>query len=198
MIRLYTGTPGSGKSLHAAYEIIDMLLSGHRVIANFPIDTGYFEHLMPRRFYHWSNGNMTPERLKLFALLYHVPFREGQTLLVIDECGMLFNPRSWKDADRNAWLDFFAQHRKLGYDVLLIAQMDKQLDKQILGQIEEDHRHRAIKNYKFFGKLISALAGGLFLDVTYWYPCRLKIGSSFFRYRSKEAGIYDTFKIFDV
>lgn len=140
---------------------------------------------------------MSPERLKLFAETRHIPFKERQTLFIIDECGMLFNPRAWKDTDRMEWLGFFAQHRKLGFEVLLISQMDKQLDKQILGQIEEEHKHRAVKNYKWFGKLLDLIMGGLFVDVTYWYPCRLKIGSSFVMFNARKAKIYDTFKIFE-
>lgn len=197
MIMLYTGTPGSGKSLHAAYDLIDALQDGKDVIGNFPIDKSYFRHKTNGRFFYWQNGNMSPDRLKLFSATRMIPFKEHQALLIIDECGILFNSRAWKDSDRMSWLTFFSQHRKLGYDVLLIAQMDKQLDKQILGNVEEEHKHRNVKNYKWFGKFLSAISGGLFLDICYWYPARLKLSSSFFRFHPRKATIYDTFKIFD-
>lgn len=197
MIRLFSGTPRSGKSLHAAYELIDWILDGHDVIANFPIDKLYFKRKPNGRFFYWDNAKFTPERLKLFAETRHIPFKEQQTLVVIDECGRFFNPRLWKDTSRMSWLTFFAQHGKLGYDIILIAQMDKQIDKQVLGLIEEEHKHRAVKNYKWFGKLLDLIMGGLFVDVTYWYPCRLKIGSSFLVLNARKANIYDTFKIFE-
>lgn len=38
MIYLYSGTPGSGKSLHQAKDIYDWLRKGKVVIANFDID----------------------------------------------------------------------------------------------------------------------------------------------------------------
>lgn len=42
-IYLYSGTPGSGKSLHATYDLIDYIKSGRGVIANFQVDTSYFK-----------------------------------------------------------------------------------------------------------------------------------------------------------
>lgn len=38
MIEMYTGTPGSGKSLHCAKEIYQSISWGHDVIANFDIN----------------------------------------------------------------------------------------------------------------------------------------------------------------
>lgn len=43
MIYFYTGTPGSGKSLHMASVIYDYLLKGVNVIANFQINEHYFD-----------------------------------------------------------------------------------------------------------------------------------------------------------
>lgn len=199
MIELYSGTPGSGKSLHAAYEIITNLRLGRNVIANFPINAAspVFKKRPKGGYFYIDNREMSVELLKRFARDKHTPFKEHQTLLIIDECGALFNPRAWKDADRMGWLLFFSQHRKLGYDVLLISQADIMLDKQIRSQIEVEHRHRAVKNYKTFGWLLSLVCGGLFMDVEYWYPCRLKIGTGFFRYQAKKAAIYDTYRIFE-
>lgn len=39
MVFTYTGTPGSGKSLHSAEKNTFYLKHGHYVIANFPINT---------------------------------------------------------------------------------------------------------------------------------------------------------------
>jgi len=38
MIKLYSGTPGSGKSFHLAVVMWDRLRNGKAVIANFPIN----------------------------------------------------------------------------------------------------------------------------------------------------------------
>lgn len=42
MVYSYTGTPGSGKSLHMASEIYDAIWGGKNVIANFEINESYF------------------------------------------------------------------------------------------------------------------------------------------------------------
>lgn len=198
MIRFYSGTPGSGKSYHVACDILDWLVAGKRVVANFPINgKAYFKRAPRGEYYYCSNQDLTVQRLKDFAYAKHEPFRERQTLLVIDECSILFNPRSWKDADRMSWLAFFSQHRKLGYEVILISQADIMVDKQIRTLIEEEHKHRAVKNYKFFGWFVDKVFGGLFLDIVYWYPCKLKISSRFIKFQLRKARIYDTFKIFE-
>ena len=38
MIRLYSGTPGSGKSLHVAEKIYNRLSAGKPVVCNFAIN----------------------------------------------------------------------------------------------------------------------------------------------------------------
>lgn len=44
MIYLYSGTPGSGKSLHIARVIKNTLMMGKPVIANIPINTSLCKH----------------------------------------------------------------------------------------------------------------------------------------------------------
>ena len=39
MVVSYLGTPGSGKSLHAAKDIVEALALGRLVITNFPVNT---------------------------------------------------------------------------------------------------------------------------------------------------------------
>ena len=48
MIYLYSGTPGSGKSLHTARVIKNTLMMGKPVIANIPINVNLCKH--PERF----------------------------------------------------------------------------------------------------------------------------------------------------
>ena len=72
--------------------------------------------------------------------------KEGQTLVVIDECQIIFNCRDFGRKDRNAWVTFFAQHRKLGFNVILITQSDRMLDRQIRSLVEEEVKHRKLNN----------------------------------------------------
>ena len=74
--------------------------------------------------------------LKGYAFNFHERDKQGkfklhQTLLILDECQELYNSRSWNRKDRLAWCAFYRLHRKLGYDVILISQDDKCIDKQI-------------------------------------------------------------------
>ena len=90
MIWLYTGTPGSGKSLHAARDIYSRLRRGGGLICNFPVK----EDLVRKKKAHveyWDNSELTAERLVEYAMANHRVGKEGQTLVVIDECQIIYN-----------------------------------------------------------------------------------------------------------
>lgn len=218
MIYLYSGTPGSGKSLHTAKDIVFKLKRGHRVIANFPVDIdfiksttlkkimsklpfkvdleGKFEHKLGD-FYYKDNSELTVDYLVNFAKEHHKVGKEGQTLLIIDECSVLFNPREFTRKDRNDWIKFFQHHRKMGYNVILIAQNDRLIDRQIRSFVEYDVKHRKANNYGGVGVIFTVLRLKLFAAVTYWYGVREKCGVEFFTYKKSYSKIYDTFAMFD-
>lgn len=197
MIYLYSGTPGSGKSLRSAYKLIEWLKRGKDAICNFPIDENYFKGKKIGNFTYLNNQELTVQYLKDYAKNNHKLNREGQTLIIIDECASIFNCRSWDAKNRMEWIYFFQQHRKLGYDVILISQNDRLIDRQIRAFIETEYKHRSIKNYKTFGFLLSFFTGGLFCAVEYWYGTSLKCGQEFFTLHRRKAKIYDTYKIFE-
>ena len=199
MITLYSGTPGSGKSLYAAYVIWARLMAGRRVIGNFNINYDAFgRHAQKaRKNYLWlDNSELTPEALNDFAKEHHILGKEGQTLIVIDECAVMFNSRDFGRSDRMRWIVFFQQHRKLGFDVILIAQQDRMIDRQIRGFIENEYKYRAVKRYKLFGSILSFITGGMFVRVEQWYGLRLRSGSEFFLLHRRKARIYNTFEVF--
>ena len=100
---------------------------------------------------------------------------EHQAIIVLDECQELFNSRSWNRQDRLEWCSFFRQHGKYGYDVYLISQDDKVIDKQIRNILQYEFEHRCVNNYKFFGKLLGIMAGGkLFCCVQRMYGVKSK------------------------
>ena len=99
MVELYSGTPGSGKSLHVAQRIYDSLkFKKQNVIANFDINLDEIKN--PKAYFtHVDNWELTPEYLTNYAHLYHVKDKRGkiienQTLIVIDECQIIFNSRT--------------------------------------------------------------------------------------------------------
>lgn len=193
MIYLYTGTPGSGKSYHATVDIVNKLkrkkqkgLKMNRVISNYFIDINTEDFLL------LDNSEMTVDYLENFARSNHMPGVESQTLVVIDECQILFNSRNWnsQSKERMKWLTFFSQHRKYGYNFILIAQADFMIDKQIRGLIEYEVAHLKINNF------FSMLPIKTFLAVTRWYGQRMKVGHEVIVMRKKICNYYNSFGTF--
>lgn len=199
MIYLYSGTPGSGKSLHSLKDITSKLLSGGNVIANFPVNTSYLKLRSNKKklgeFYYVPNEKLTTHYLTTFALTHHVKGKEKQTLLVIDEAQSLFNPREYARKDRKGYNHFFSLHRHLGYNVILITQNDRLLDRQIRCLIEYEIKHRKVNNFKSLGSLFPVPT---FAAITKWYGVNEKISTEFFIGSKKLYRLYDSYALFDV
>ena len=197
MIYLYTGTPGSGKSLDTARMIKGQLALKHPVICNFPINKKEVRNA--DLFYYKQNEELTVDYLTAFAKEYfgNKRVKESQITLVIDECQMLFNARDWSKGDRAGWNKFFQIHRHFGFDVVLVTQFDSMIDKQIRSLVEYEIIHRKISNYGFKGYLLQLLflAPSLFVRVKVWYPMKEKVDSTFFRGNKKLFKLYDTFAL---
>ena len=85
-ISLYSGTPGSGKSLHATERIYRRLKRGLPVIANYNLDKDKIPH--SELFTYLDNDELSPQRLVDFARGWFGTHRFGEDkiLVVIDEC----------------------------------------------------------------------------------------------------------------
>jgi len=200
MIELFSGTPGSGKSLNTARRIRTELLRGKTVIANFPINTTLISKNGKRkigRFIYLKNDELTTDYLTKHAIENHRAGKEGQSLLVVDEAGIMYNSRDYGNWDRKAWINFFMTHRHYGYNVILVAQIDRLIDKQIRAFIEYDIKHRKANNFKTIGLILSIFRIGTFAAITYWYGQRQRIGGEMFRYRKKDGQLYDTMMLFE-
>lgn len=193
MISLYSGTPGSGKSLDVARLIYMRIKYGKTVIANFPVDVEAIKGKHKGEFLYLDNEDLNPARLIEYSM--KKPRKEGEIMLIIDEAQILFNTREWGKSDRKTWNTFFTQHRKLGYEIIMVAQFDQMLDKQIRALFEYEYIHRKITNYGWRGWLLAPLLGS-FIKVQYWYPVKERVGSECFRFNKKFAGIYDTNRMF--
>lgn len=199
MIYLYSGTPGSGKSLHQAKDIYNWLRRGKTCIANFDIDVSKIPKCKGN-FIYLDNEYLRPETLIKFSKVYFSThqFKEGRLRVYIDECQLLFNAREWNITGRKEWLSFFTQHRKYGFDIYLIAQFDRMIDRQIRSLIEYEVIHRKASNFGTIGTLVSLFTGGnLFVAVTMWYPMKEKIESQWFRANKKFYSLYDTYNTFN-
>lgn len=201
MISLYSGTPGSGKSLHTAADIRDRLQRpGTVTLGNFYINTGVVKKCKGT-YLMVENHRLTPQRLIKFSRRYskHLGRRlkEGELILFIDEAQLLFNSRDWQNAGRYEWLSFFTQHRHFGYDVVLVSQFDRMLDKQVRGLIEYDYIHRKIDRAGKLGAFLGFICkGNLFIYIKKWYPLKEKVDSHFYFGNKKLYGIYDSYNQF--
>lgn len=201
MISLYSGTPGSGKSLHVATRIYYTLRAGRPVIANFPVNVGLIARGRRRcgPFLAYDNEKLNPDLLIDFSASWFRDhrFREETILLVIDEAQLMFNARSWDARDRSGWVSFFSQHRKYGYSIVLIAQFDRMLDRQIRSLLEYEYIHRKVSNFGVWGRIFSVVAlGKLFVAVKMWYPLHEKVGADWYAAKKRYYQIYDTYSTF--
>lgn len=207
MINLFSGTPRSGKSLHMARFIYNNLKYKECIIiCNFPINIKKIRGRKKGKFIYIENSAIEPYRLAKFAQHYisHMIWcgkkvKEGQIILIIDEAQLHFDARSWQASGRDKWNWFFTQHGKMKFDVYLIAQFDRMLDRYVRSLIEYEYVHRKVNNAGKFGKFIALLTGGsLFVCVCRWYPMKMVLSSEFFRLEKKYYRIYDTETLFAV
>lgn len=196
-ISLYSGTPGSYKSFHAVKESVEWLGAGKNLITNFPLNYKNKLRRPIKGVYECvTNLDLTVDYLINFACEHHKPGLKAQTLLVIDEASIKFNSRDFNMKDRMGWINFFANHRHFNFEVILIAQQDRMIDRQIRGLIETEYKHRSIKNYKLLGHFLNFILGGCFGVVEIWYPCKLKNSFHLCRFNKKIASCYDTMGLF--
>ncbi|CAB1247942.1 Zot domain-containing protein [Ruminococcaceae bacterium BL-6] len=201
-IDLYSGVPGSGKSLIVTYRAIDSLLSHKNVISNFPMDMSYFKRRRHGKFFYIPTEKITVKFLVAFAKANHDrsghQAKKAQTIVLIDEAEIKFNSRLFASPDRMEWIFFFANHRHFNYDFWLAAQSDRMLDRQIRDLIQTEYKCRAIKGFGVEGKIISLLFGGLFCSVPYDHATHTKfLVPQFYRFHKRKANVYDTMYMFD-
>ncbi|MCB5712132.1 zonular occludens toxin domain-containing protein [Lactonifactor longoviformis] len=206
MIYFYSGTPGSGKSLHCAKMIDSWVKKGRNIIANFDINNEFWKTKRLKKkgqILCVDNSCLTVDGLIDFADNYHQRNTKGQiiekqTLLIIDECQTMFNSRSWNAKGRSKWVIFFTQHRKYGFEVILISQNKDLVDKQIRGCFEYNYVHRNVKNFKVFGRILSLFFGGnFFVVVVTWMMNGKKDHCEFLLNMKRYYSLYDSYRIFD-
>lgn len=203
MIYLYTGTPGSGKSYHVAKEIYWYIQHGRNVIANFDINYDSIPGKHKGYFFCKDNFELSVDWIQDFALIAHQRddkgrIREKQTVLIIDECQLIFNCRSWNDRERQRWCSFFTQHRKYGYDIILVTQFDRLVDRQIRSLVEYEVKHRKINNFGTGGVIVSLFLMGhpIFAAIEYWYGVKEKCSTTLMVGQKKYYELYDSYKMF--
>lgn len=170
-IEIQQGTPGSGKSAVAVARAVAHLQEGGVVAANFSLVDGWPETVAKRsllgRFSETIRHERAAELHKRFLRVDSLKaikgidpkemavgrhktikgkFQEGQGLLLLDEVQLIFNSRKW---EKNfEWIEFFTQHRKLGWNIILIAHDIQMVDSQIRPLIELESRFRNMQKVR--------------------------------------------------
>lgn len=174
MIEIQQGTPGSGKSAAAVARAILHLRKGGVVAANFSlvdhwattIASKYALSYLP---FGWGEQYAYKKASDLHGRFFRVDsldairqidprklatglhrdkggYSEGAGLLILDESQLVFNSRKWQD--NLPWIEFFTQHRKLGWNVILIAHTQEMIDSQIRPLAEYESRFRNLQKVK--------------------------------------------------
>ena len=170
MIDIRQGTPGSGKSAAAVAQAIDHLKKGGIVAANFKLVDGWADVVASKhplssfsskyrhklalslhsRFFYIDSldaiKGINPRKLAVGLHKDDGSYSEGAGLLILDEAQLIFNSRKW---DKNfPWIEFFTQHRKLGWNVLMIAHSIDMIDAQIRPLCEYESRFRNLQKVR--------------------------------------------------
>lgn len=194
MIELFTGAVGSGKSYHALRRGIAKVNAFRRnlVVANFPI----FPRTKREKENWIYNPEPTVEWLINFSIEKGFRGKEGYCLLIIDEAGIFFNSRDWqiKGQERKEWIKFFSQTRKFGYDVIMVAQDERMIDRQIRSMAEFRVKHVQLRNYVW----LKWLPFRTFCYVTYWLGGSFRGTPQIDIFLPWIAKRYDTMRLFDI
>ena len=199
-IYLYSGTPGSGKSVDAGRQLrYDLSRRTPRpVIANFDINKDEVRH--PELFHYVPNHELTADYLIDFADRWwtnYPDFHEDFIKIYLDEAQLCWNARTWASRDRLSMLSLLSQHRKHGMQVVMIAQSPKMIDNQFRMLIEYEVIHRKVSNLGLIGGILGTLTfGRLFVKVTTYYSMAERVSSEWFMVRKRDFRIYDSYAKF--
>lgn len=209
-IELYTGFPGAGKSYAATKEgvtVSDSVFNKKYVIANFPIkDKKKLLHFTKKkeedkyiesRWIYKENEELTVRFLVEKSKEMDWIGKEGSCLVLFDEASMPFNSRDWNAPDRRDWIKFLSQHRKFGYDFIMITQDANMLDKQIRALAEYETVFRRLNSNVMFSWL-SIFRITLFAGIKYWNGMKYTRGSMrIYKYSKSVGDRYDTSNLFN-
>lgn len=178
VLELYTGFPGSGKSYAATRDgtLVADSMTNKYVIANFPIKPKKkFLHFLKKkdedkyndpRWIYRTNEELTVRYLVNKSKKMGWIGKEGSCLVIFDEASIPFNSRDWSKSDRLDWVKFLSQHRKFGYDFIMITQDANMIDKQIRALAEYETIFRKLNN-SFFLRWLSIFRVSLFMGARY-------------------------------
>jgi Zonular occludens toxin (Zot) len=135
-----TGKLGGGKTLWAVTKAFEALDKGLKVASNVDL----FPEKILRPWRTQTSVRLmrlpdypTRDDMDLLGVGNDTSDEGKNGLLILDECGVLFNARNYKEAGRQDLVNWFLHARKLGWDVMFISQSSAMIDKQIRDALVE-------------------------------------------------------------
>lgn len=223
MIQIIQGTPGSGKSAVCTVDMLEFLQDGGIVACNYDLVPGWhlkLADLVPRVRWgildrqkvaadYWARAFKIGTHDTIFELSNVIRERfpekvdkrgrikEGTARLYLDEAQLLFNSRNFKE--NYGFIEFMTQHRKLGWDVYIIAHAEDMIDKQIRFLIEYEARLRNLNKVKPLG-LFPISPYPVFLSIVRYAGISAGSGEiawrRLYRLRPEYASLYDSMEVF--
>lgn len=138
-VYLVTGRLGGGKTLCSVGRMVEYLERGRPVATNLNLDLGKLPRTVKNPRIVRLPDKPSADDLLAIGKAHDTPDESNNGLLVLDECGVIFNSREWQDKGRQGVVDWLLHSRKLGWDVLLIVQAANLLDKQLREALCEMH-----------------------------------------------------------
>ena len=204
MIAGVEGPPGAGKTYYCVRKIAEALESGKVVATNATLVADFETALANRHLLRlfipgrrrqlaedWRRSFLHTEDLSEVLRVRLHGRGEGRGVLLLDEAHHWLNSRLWKEEDRLYILRFFSQHRKLGWDVYLIAQSIDNIDVQVRRLLEYRVSLRNVKRFKVAG--LPIIPFNVFLAVWRWHAAESAIVKREAFLLNGIAKLYDTF-----
>lgn len=189
MISVYTGFPGSGKSLHAVERIYHNVKSQCYVCSNIMLDA-YKDN--PYYIYHdflWWQDVANVQQLAEQHISDKYPL-----LFILDEAQVLFDSRQWSEKGRMPWNIFFSMHRHYKCNFILITQSIDNLDRRIRANVEYRYQHINVKHAtRVTHFLFGLFPDFIFLANRFYGSSKECIGSDWIVCRKKYTRLYNTY-----
>jgi len=189
-----TGSLGAGKSQYAVEIGMDHLSIGGTCITNIPIDPVKIGEWMKEEF----GRVFDPSRLELLKQatidkFYNFAKRgndKHNVLMILDEAALDLNARDWSKRD-DEMFNFVVLVRKMGIRLILVAQDNSDLDKQLRKKFQWETHCRSLKQFMPLGLDIPV---PVFVRVRYWLAVGQKPMSRGFKFswKSPAWGMYDS------
>jgi Zonular occludens toxin (Zot) len=136
------GERGTGKSLYAMTQAVEILRKGGRCLTNMDVHPLALSNVLFNPYFlEYDNSvvrlpdapnkySLSPKLLG-YGWFYRTPRLQDYSLVILDECSWYLNARTWADMERMDFLSQLVHARKFGYREMFLAHSPTQIDAQV-------------------------------------------------------------------